>query len=117
MLLIAVALTYGSFEDIKETLSLARRLYATLHGRGEPSGEIKEVLEVLKNFYDDTATLMKPEASGHYVEWGDYNILDPEGLVILSIHFAGTVRAGMQLDMSILKRPHLDVPPDLEACP
>jgi hypothetical protein len=23
----------------------------------------------------------------------------------------------MQLDMSILKRPHLDVPPDLEACP
>jgi hypothetical protein len=57
MLFIAVALAYGSFGDIKETLALARRLYATLHGRGEPSRGIKEVLEVLKNFYDDTATL------------------------------------------------------------
>lgn len=59
MPLIAVAPTYGSLGDIKETLSLARRLYATLRGRGEPSGEIKEVLEVLKNLYDDTAMLMK----------------------------------------------------------
>ncbi|KAJ7810722.1 hypothetical protein B0H14DRAFT_3756789 [Mycena olivaceomarginata] len=44
-------------ETFKETLALARRLYATHHGRGEPSRGIKEVLEVLKNFYDDTATL------------------------------------------------------------
>jgi hypothetical protein len=59
MPLVAAALTYGSFGDIKETLALTRRLYAILRSRGEPSGEVKRVLQVLKSFYDDTATLMK----------------------------------------------------------
>ncbi|KAJ6512592.1 hypothetical protein C8R45DRAFT_960818 [Mycena sanguinolenta] len=66
------------YGDIKETLALAYRLYAILHSGGEPSGEIKKVLQVLKSLYDDTATLMK------YLETNSSTNLSPDAQTIFN---------------------------------
>ncbi|KAJ7791903.1 hypothetical protein B0H14DRAFT_2624557 [Mycena olivaceomarginata] len=58
MPLLAVALTYGSFGDIKETIALAGRIYEILRSGGKSSSEVQKVLLVLKCFHDDVATLM-----------------------------------------------------------
>jgi hypothetical protein len=59
----------------------------------------------------------RPEAGADYVERGDYNLLRPEGSVILRVDFSRTVKPGSQLDMSIIKRPQFSRPPDMEECP
>ncbi|KAJ7230101.1 hypothetical protein GGX14DRAFT_409971 [Mycena pura] len=46
----------------------------------------------------------RPQAGGRYVERGDYSIVSPEGRNVLPVHFAAELRAGIQFDMSIVKR-------------
>ncbi|KAJ6594320.1 hypothetical protein B0H19DRAFT_1056628 [Mycena capillaripes] len=46
----------------------------------------------------------RSEAGAHYIHRGDYGIVSNEGLIILPVEFNGTIRAGMQVEMSILKR-------------
>ncbi|KAJ7934656.1 hypothetical protein B0H13DRAFT_595994 [Mycena leptocephala] len=46
----------------------------------------------------------QPEAGGRYVQRGDYGIVSAEGKVIVPVDFRRTVRAGMQVEMSIVKR-------------
>ncbi|KAF8193146.1 hypothetical protein K438DRAFT_845024 [Mycena galopus ATCC 62051] len=58
MPLLAFALTYGSFGDIKETFEMARRLYKLLRDRGGLSNEIQKVLKVLESHRADIATLI-----------------------------------------------------------
>ncbi|KAJ7856228.1 hypothetical protein B0H14DRAFT_720029 [Mycena olivaceomarginata] len=59
----------------------------------------------------------QPEAGAQYVEDGDYNIVSPVGTIVLRIEFSQIVRAGMQFDMSIVKRRQLEGPPNMERCP
>ncbi|KAJ7786904.1 hypothetical protein B0H14DRAFT_2956401 [Mycena olivaceomarginata] len=58
MPLLAFALTYGSFGDIKETLAMAWRLFKILRDRGGSSDEIQKVLKVLECHRADIATLI-----------------------------------------------------------
>ncbi|KAF8184390.1 hypothetical protein K438DRAFT_2020393, partial [Mycena galopus ATCC 62051] len=58
-----------------------------------------------------------PEAGARYVERGDYNLVHPEGMVVIRIDFARAVRAGTEFDMSVIKRPQLDPSRDMEKCP
>ncbi|KAJ7817773.1 hypothetical protein B0H14DRAFT_2601834 [Mycena olivaceomarginata] len=58
MPLLAFALTYGSFGDIKETFAMAWRLYKILRDRGGSSDEIQKVLKVLECHRADIATLI-----------------------------------------------------------
>ncbi|KAJ7340744.1 hypothetical protein DFH08DRAFT_244532 [Mycena albidolilacea] len=60
MPLLAFALTYGSFGDIKETFAMACRLYKILRDRhgGGPSDEIQKVLKDLECHRADIATLI-----------------------------------------------------------
>src|ERR1700761_8764100 len=46
----------------------------------------------------------RPEAGGLYVQRGDYNIISSEGSIISPTEFSETVKAGMQVEMSIIKR-------------
>ncbi|KAJ7817012.1 hypothetical protein B0H13DRAFT_2459076 [Mycena leptocephala] len=46
----------------------------------------------------------RQEAGGLYVQRGDYNIVSREGSIISPMEFAETVKAGMQVEMSIIKR-------------
>jgi hypothetical protein len=46
----------------------------------------------------------RQEAGGLYVQRGDYNIVSREGSIISPTEFAETVKAGMQVEMSIIKR-------------
>ncbi|KAJ7817775.1 hypothetical protein B0H14DRAFT_3741626 [Mycena olivaceomarginata] len=59
----------------------------------------------------------RPEAGARYVERGDYNLFLPEGTIVRRVDFSRTVKSGMQLDMSIIKRPRFPRAPDLEKCP
>ncbi|KAJ7711720.1 hypothetical protein DFH07DRAFT_786053, partial [Mycena maculata] len=45
-----------------------------------------------------------PDAGARYVEHGDYSIVSQEGSFLVPAKFATTVRAGMQLEISILQR-------------
>ncbi|KAJ6561434.1 hypothetical protein DFH09DRAFT_493488 [Mycena vulgaris] len=46
----------------------------------------------------------RKEAGGHYVERGDYSIVSPEGDTIYPPAFTRTLKAGLLLEMSIIKR-------------
>ncbi|KAJ6494973.1 hypothetical protein DFH09DRAFT_1337510 [Mycena vulgaris] len=48
--------------------------------------------------------LHRPEAGACYIQRGDYNIVSSEGSTISPVEFTETVRAGMQVEMSIIKR-------------
>ncbi|KAJ7879146.1 hypothetical protein B0H13DRAFT_961240 [Mycena leptocephala] len=61
--------------------------------------------------YDDLDRIIKAhlpihrlEAGSRYVHRGDYSIVSCEGCIISPMEFPGTVRAGLQVEMSILKR-------------
>ncbi|KAJ7144152.1 hypothetical protein C8R44DRAFT_846110 [Mycena epipterygia] len=53
-------------------------------------------------------------AGGHYVERGDYNVVSPEGEMIRPPQFLDTLRVGIILEISILKRHNTVV---AEGCP
>ncbi|KAF8173258.1 hypothetical protein K438DRAFT_169643 [Mycena galopus ATCC 62051] len=46
----------------------------------------------------------RSEAGGRYVQRGDYNIVSGDGTIILPVEFTRSVQAGMQVEMSIIKR-------------
>ncbi|KAJ7927671.1 hypothetical protein B0H13DRAFT_1027828 [Mycena leptocephala] len=58
MPLLAAALTYGSFGDIKETAKLTRRIIEILYDGGRPSSEGERIILVLKDLYKDVATVL-----------------------------------------------------------
>ncbi|KAJ7146909.1 hypothetical protein C8R44DRAFT_758463 [Mycena epipterygia] len=59
----------------------------------------------------------RPQAGSRYVERGDYNVVSTEGIVIRPLDFAGTLRAGVQLEMSIIKRRRDRLKPTPKKCP
>jgi hypothetical protein len=62
------------------------------------------------NFHQDLDRIIKaylanrPDAGADYVQRGDYEIVSTEGNIILPVEFTRTVQAGMQVEMSIVKR-------------
>ncbi|KAJ7752990.1 hypothetical protein B0H16DRAFT_782946 [Mycena metata] len=46
----------------------------------------------------------RPQAGSRYVERGDYNVVSPSGVVIRPFDLAAKLRAGIQFDISIVKR-------------
>jgi hypothetical protein len=64
----------------------------------------------LNNFHQDLDRIIKaylanrPDAGADYIERGDYEIVSGEGNIILPVEFTRTVQAGMQVEMSIVKR-------------
>ncbi|KAJ6554420.1 hypothetical protein B0H19DRAFT_1153482 [Mycena capillaripes] len=46
----------------------------------------------------------RPEAGARYIERGDYHIVSDDGATILPVEFARRVRAGMEVEMSIIQR-------------
>ncbi|KAJ7127903.1 hypothetical protein C8R44DRAFT_733308 [Mycena epipterygia] len=46
----------------------------------------------------------RPDAGSRYVERGDYSIVSTAGIIILRLQLRGELRAGIQFDMSIIKR-------------
>ncbi|KAF7333151.1 hypothetical protein MVEN_02380800 [Mycena venus] len=59
----------------------------------------------------------RPEAGARYVERGDYNLFLPEGAIVRHVNFAQTVKPGMKLDMSVIKRPRPRYKHYREICP
>ncbi|KAF8193137.1 hypothetical protein K438DRAFT_1761848 [Mycena galopus ATCC 62051] len=59
----------------------------------------------------------QPEAGARYVEWGDYNLFLPGGMLVRHVNFAQSVKPGMEFDMSIIKQQRFKYKPDLEECP
>ncbi|KAJ7850161.1 hypothetical protein B0H14DRAFT_3137714 [Mycena olivaceomarginata] len=58
MPLLAVALTYGSFGDIKETARLTFRIIDILYNGGRPSSEGERIISILKGLYSDVAIVL-----------------------------------------------------------
>ncbi|KAJ7477527.1 hypothetical protein FB451DRAFT_1242670 [Mycena latifolia] len=57
----------------------------------------------------------RPDAGGIYVERGDYSIVSADGAVIPRLRLRGGLRAGIEFDMSIIKRKPMHRSP--EKCP
>ncbi|KAJ7302880.1 hypothetical protein DFH08DRAFT_988527 [Mycena albidolilacea] len=59
----------------------------------------------------------RPEAGADCIERGDYDLVRPEGSIILCVDSPRAVKPGSQFDMNIIKRPMEFHRPDLEECP
>ncbi|KAJ7477652.1 hypothetical protein FB451DRAFT_191857 [Mycena latifolia] len=57
----------------------------------------------------------RPDAGGIYVDRGDYSIVSTDGAVIPRLRLRGGLRAGIEFDMSIIKRKPMHRSP--EKCP
>ncbi|KAJ7887421.1 hypothetical protein B0H13DRAFT_1888829 [Mycena leptocephala] len=76
----------------------------------DPVGGNIPILLRYCHLYSDLDRIIKAylgkrqEAGGLYVQRGDYNIVSLEGSIIFPMEFAETVNAGIQVEMSIIKR-------------
>ncbi|KAJ7692878.1 hypothetical protein B0H17DRAFT_1060909 [Mycena rosella] len=59
----------------------------------------------------------RPQAGSRYVECGDYNVVSADGIVIRPFDLAGRLRAGIQLEISIIKRRRDRLKPTPQKCP
>ncbi|KAJ7036964.1 hypothetical protein C8F04DRAFT_1257508 [Mycena alexandri] len=59
----------------------------------------------------------RPQAGSRYVERGDYNVVSPNGVVIRPFDLAARLRAGIQFDISIIKRRRDRHKPTPRKCP
>ncbi|KAJ7248755.1 hypothetical protein C8J57DRAFT_1357740 [Mycena rebaudengoi] len=59
----------------------------------------------------------RPQAGSKYVERGDYNVVSADGIVLRPFDLAGRLGAGMQLDISIIKRRRDRIKPTPQKCP
>ncbi|KAJ7201065.1 hypothetical protein GGX14DRAFT_658915 [Mycena pura] len=73
------------------------------------------------NSFNDLDRILKayicnyPEAGSTYVERGDYSIVSSDGVIIPRLRLRGELRAGIEFDMSIIKRKRLRQVP--QKCP
>lgn len=59
----------------------------------------------------------RPQAGSRYVERGDYSVVSTDGIVLRPFELAGRLRAGIQLEISIIKRRRHRLEPTPQKCP
>ncbi|KAJ7728786.1 hypothetical protein B0H14DRAFT_3000610 [Mycena olivaceomarginata] len=86
-----------------------------------PLGERIPILLSHYHIFDDLDRILRaylykrPDAGSTYVERGDYSIVSTDGAIIPRLKLRGELRAGIEFDMSIIKREHWR--PTTRACP
>ncbi|KAJ7888641.1 hypothetical protein B0H14DRAFT_2693269 [Mycena olivaceomarginata] len=100
----------AAYHDAILSLPIARGVSDNIFCVVDPVGGNIPISLRYCHLYSDLDRIIKaymenrPEAGGLYVQRGDYNIVSSEGSIISPMEFSETVKAGMQVEMSIIKR-------------
>ncbi|KAJ7497705.1 hypothetical protein FB451DRAFT_1212469 [Mycena latifolia] len=100
----------AAYHEAVLKLPIARGVYDDIFCVVDPVGGNIPISLRYCHVYTDLDRLIKahllhrPEAGASYIKRGDYNIVSGEGSIVSPVDFAGIVRAGMQVEMSIIKR-------------
>ncbi|KAJ7831063.1 hypothetical protein B0H13DRAFT_255904 [Mycena leptocephala] len=99
-----------AYQETVLKLPIARGVYDDVFGVIDPTGGYIPIALRACRVYSDLDRIIKaylanrPDAGADYVQRGDYEIVSTEGNIILPVEFTRTVQAGMQVEMSIIKR-------------